>query len=84
MGKTDEVYALSNFDPFSEAFVLSRGLVGDRRGVQKLISPIYKQNYYLKTGECLDDATVSISVYLVRVLAGQVQAQAASSSSKIA
>jgi len=28
--------ALSNFDPFSEAFVIARGIVGDRRGVPKI------------------------------------------------
>src|SRR4030095_2890274 len=27
-----EVYALSNFDPFSRAFVMARGIVGDRAG----------------------------------------------------
>ena len=75
VGATDEVYATGNFDPFSQAFVMSRGLVGDRKGVLKIASPIYKQNFNLKTGECLDDATVKIPVYLVRVVDGQVQVQ---------
>ena len=73
VGTTDEVYATGNFDPFSQAYVMSRGLVGDRKGVLKVASPIYKQNFNLKTGECLDDATVKIPVYPVRVVDGQIQ-----------
>lgn len=73
IGETDEVYAVSNFEPFSQAYVLSRGIVGDRAGVLKVASPIYKQNFNLKTGECLDDDTVTIPVYPVRVVDGHVQ-----------
>ncbi len=39
----DAVYAIGNFDPFSKAFVLSRGIVGDKGGVPKIASPIFKQ-----------------------------------------
>ena len=73
IGQTDEVYAVGNFDPFSQAFVMSRGIVGDRQGVLKVASPIYKQNFNLKTGACLDDETVSLPVYPVRVDNHQVQ-----------
>jgi len=67
------VYALSNYDPFSRAQVIARGIVGDRSGVPKIASPIYKQNFDLCTGQCLDDATVSIETYPVRVVAGRIQ-----------
>ena len=73
IGQTDEVYAVGNFDPFSQAFVMSRGIVGDRQGVLKVASPIYKQNFNLKTGACLDDETVALPVYPVRVDNNQVQ-----------
>lgn len=73
IGPTDEVYAVGNFDPFSKAFVMSRGLVGDRQGILKVASPIYKQNFNLKTGACLDDETVTIPVYPVQVVNDQVQ-----------
>ena len=76
MGDTDEVYALDNFDPFSKAYVMSRGILGDRQGVLKVASPIYKQNFNLKTGECLDDPSITIPAYPARVEAGQVQVQA--------
>ena len=73
IGETDEVYAIDNFDPFSWAFVMSRGLIGDRKGVLKVASPIYKQNFDLKTGICLDDETVKLAVYPARVMEDQVQ-----------
>ena len=76
MGATDELYATGNFDPFSKAFVMSRGILGDRKGVLKVASPIYKQNFDLKTGVCLDDESVSLPVYPVRVIDGQVQVEA--------
>lgn len=72
-GETDELYALSNFDPFSKAFVLSRGIVGDKGGVPKVASPVFKQNFNLRTGQCLDDPSVSVKSYPVRLRAGRVE-----------
>lgn len=65
-------YAISNFDPFSKAFVLSRGIVGDKGGVLKISSPIYKQAFDLQTGVCLDEPWVVLPTYPVRVLGGRV------------
>lgn len=73
VGAGTDLYAISNYDPFSKANVLSRGLIGDRKGTLKIASPIYKQNFCLKTGECLDDPTVKIPTYLVRVSGTEVQ-----------
>ena len=73
VGETDEVYALSNYDPFSKAYVLSRGLVGDRQGIVKVAAPIYKQNINLQTGEYLDDPEIKIPTYPVKVFEGAVQ-----------
>jgi len=72
----DEVHAISNFDPFSRAFVLSRGIVGSRAERLKVASPVYKQNFDLVTGVCLDDATVTLPTYEVRVNDGIVQVAA--------
>jgi len=66
------VYAIGNFDPFSKAFVLSRGIVGDRGGIPKIASPIYKQTFDLRTGACLDDPRVRVPSYEVRVERGRV------------
>jgi nitrite reductase (NADH) small subunit len=69
----DNLYALSNFDPFSKAFVLSRGIVGDKGGVPKVASPVFKQNFDLRTGQCLDDPAVSVPTYPVRLRASRVE-----------
>jgi nitrite reductase (NADH) small subunit len=69
----EAVYGVDNYDPFSQAFVISRGIVGDRQGAPKVASPIYKQNFNLLTGECFDDETVRLTVFPVRVVDGQVQ-----------
>jgi nitrite reductase (NADH) small subunit len=65
--------ALSNFDPFSKAFVIARGIVGDRGGVPKIASPIYKQSFALETGECLDDPEVRLTVFPIRLFGGRIQ-----------
>lgn len=70
--RAGEIYAISNFDPFSKAFVLARGIVGSKGEIQKIASPIFKQCFDLKTGQCLDDPTVKLPVYPVRVEAGRV------------
>jgi nitrite reductase (NADH) small subunit len=69
----DDLYALSNFDPFSKAFVLSRGIVGDRAGVPKVASPVFKQSFDLRTGQCLDDPAVLVKTYPVRVRGDRVE-----------
>jgi nitrite reductase (NADH) small subunit len=73
VGDGMDVYAIDNYDPFSKAYVLSRGIVGDRNGIPKVASPIYKQNFSLLTGECLDDSTVKLLTFPVRVVDGQVE-----------
>jgi len=68
----DQIFAISNYDPFSRAFVIARGIVGDRGGVPKIASPIFKQSFDLTTGQCLDDADVRIPTYPTRVREGRV------------
>lgn len=72
-GVGDTVYALHNFDPFSKAFVLSRGLVGSVGDVPKVASPLYKQCFDLRDGRCLDDPAVGVPSYPARVVGGRVQ-----------
>jgi len=68
----DALYAIGNFDPFSKAFVLSRGIVGDKGGIPKIASPIFKQTFDLRTGRCLDDPRVCVPTHEVRVERGRV------------
>ncbi len=76
LSHTGDVYAVSNIDPFSGASVISRGLVGDRDGTPKVSSPVYKQSFDLRSGACLDDPTVALAVFDVRVCDGRVEVRA--------
>ena len=67
------MYAVSNFDPFSQAYVLSRGLTGSKGDTPKVVSPVFKQSFDLRTGECIDDPSVTIATFAVRVVAGRVE-----------
>jgi nitrite reductase (NADH) small subunit len=72
----DQVFALSNFDPFGRASVLSRGIVGTRtvrtdageEEVPFVASPLLKQPFDLRTGACIDDPAVVVPTWEVRVV----------------
>ena len=68
----DAVFALDNFDPASQANVLSRGLVGDLKGERVVASPLFKHHYSLTTGRCLEDPEKSVHVHRARVLDGGI------------
>ncbi len=63
----DTVYAINNYDPIGKAYVMSRGLTGDLKGQLMVASPLQKQHYNLKTGECMDVEGVSIPVYETKI-----------------
>ncbi|MBB5785122.1 nitrite reductase small subunit NirD [Nonomuraea jabiensis] len=67
------LHALGNRDPFSGAYVLSRGIVGTRKGEPTVASPLHKQVFSLVSGRCLDEEAVSVPVYPVRVADGAVE-----------
>ncbi|MFJ4821953.1 nitrite reductase small subunit NirD [Streptomyces bacillaris] len=67
MDRSGTVYAIGNRDPFTGAYVLSRGLLGSAAGRPFVASPLLKQRFDLATGACLDDDEVSVPVYAVRV-----------------
>lgn len=68
----DEVLAIANYDPFSRASVLARGIVGTRGDIPFVASPMHKQAFDLRTGQCLDDAAVRVPSYEVEVSEGMV------------
>ena len=72
LSSDDALYALSNYDPFSGASVLSRGIVGSKGDTPKVTSPVYKQAFDLTTGRCLDDPSVEVMAYPVRVIDGRI------------
>jgi len=68
-----DVRAIHNCDPFTDANVLARGIIGDRDGELKVTSPLLKHAFSLETGTCFDDPNVRIPVYPARVRDNQVQ-----------
>jgi len=70
------VHAISNYDPCARASVLARGIVGSRTvesgEVPVVTSPMHKQAYDLRSGQCLDDAAVRVPTYDIVVHQGLV------------
>ena len=69
----EQVFAISNTDPFFEANVLSRGLLCEHQDALWVASPLKKQRFNLTTGECLEDAKFSVKPYQARVINGEVE-----------
>ena len=76
-----ELFAVGQRDPFSGAFVMSRGIVGTRHregvDVPTLQSPLFKQCFDLRTGRCLEDDQAAVSVHGVREVDGYVEVSVA-------
>lgn len=68
----EQFYAIDNIDPKSGASVLSRGLVGNLGERLVVASPLYKNHFDLKTGECLELPECSVRAYSVKVDGSQV------------
>lgn len=83
----DRVLAVDQHDPFSDAFVMSRGIVGsrwvDHVEVPTVASPMYKQVFDLTTGRCLDSVgktpvrglPADLRTFPVRVVDGVVEVE---------
>ncbi|GCE76222.1 nitrite reductase small subunit NirD [Cellulomonas biazotea] len=83
----DRVLAVAQHDPFSDAYVMSRGIVGSRWvddvEVPTVASPMYKQVFDLTTGRCLDPAgktparglAADLRTFPVRVVDGVVEVE---------
>jgi len=69
------LYAVSNQDPATGSFVMSRGIVGSRGDRPTLASPLHKQVYDLETGECFTSPDYVLRTFPVRVDHGTVQIQ---------
>ena len=72
----EELYAISNIDPFAQASVLSRGIIAEHQQELWVASPLKKQRFRLTDGRCMEDESVSVKHYDVRVKDGKVQLKA--------
>ncbi|MDD1782707.1 nitrite reductase small subunit NirD [Enterovibrio sp. ZSDZ35] len=72
-GRTDNLYAIDNYDPVGKANVLSRGIIGSIGDKRVIASPLYKQHFCLDSGQCIEDEAVSIPTYPIRRENGEIQ-----------
>lgn len=64
----DRVYAVSHHDPFSQANVIARGIVGSSGDRVTIASPMYKQVFDLATGVCLTEPDLRLPVWHTRIV----------------
>ncbi|SCK18795.1 nitrite reductase (NADH) small subunit [Streptomyces sp. WMMB 714] len=64
--RAGHVHVIGNRDPFTGAYVLSRGLIGSAGGMPFVSSPLLKHRFDLRTGRCLDDPATSVPVFRSR------------------
>ncbi|WP_405148034.1 nitrite reductase small subunit NirD [Sphaerisporangium sp. NBC_01403] len=67
------LFAVGNRDPYSGAYVMSRGITGTRGEEPVVATPMYKQVFSLVTGVCLDDPAIALPTYPTRVTNGTVE-----------
>lgn len=67
------IYAVSNQDPATGSFVMSRGIVGSRGPRHTIASPLHKEVYDLETGECFTNPGLRLPTFALRVVEGQVE-----------
>jgi nitrite reductase (NADH) small subunit len=72
----DEVFAISNMDPYFQSNVLSRGLIVEHQDELWVASPLKKQRFNLKSGVCMEDEQFNIAAFEVRVADGLVEVAA--------
>ncbi|MFG1174859.1 nitrite reductase small subunit NirD [Erwiniaceae bacterium CAU 1747] len=80
-GEDEQVFALSNIDPFAHASVLSRGIIAEHQQELWVASPLKKQRFRLRDGLCLEDQSRSISSYPVRISRGMIEINLAAETS---
>lgn len=68
----EQIYALDNREPGSDANVLSRGLLGDVAGEPVVISPLYKQRIRLRDGCSHESGEKVVHAWPVKIDDGSV------------
>jgi|SRR5690554_6109279 len=71
--RLDEIFAISNYDPIGDANILSRGIIGSIGEAVVVASPLYKQHFNLRTGDCLEQPEHKLAVYSVRTQDGWIE-----------
>lgn len=74
--ENDDVFAISNIDPFAQASVLSRGIIAEHQQTLWVASPLKKQRFRLSDGLCMEDERRSVAAFPTRVKDGMVEVAA--------
>lgn len=69
---SDFIYAVGHRDPFCDANVIARGIVGSVGKRDTVASPMYKHVFDLASGECLTDPSARLPVYRTWIAGGVV------------
>lgn len=73
LSASNQLFALSNFCPFSQANLLARGIIGDIQGEPVIASPLHKQHFSLLDGHCLEQPQIRLPLWQVRLHHQQLQ-----------
>ncbi|MGC6431557.1 MAG: nitrite reductase small subunit NirD [Jejuia sp.] len=65
-------YACQNLCPHKMEMVLSRGMIGDDKGMPKVACPLHKKTFSLENGENLNGDLDAIATYPVKIENGFV------------
>jgi len=60
-------YACQNLCPHKLEMVLSRGMIGDDKGIAKVACPMHKKTFSLENGENLNGDLDAIATYPVKI-----------------
>tara|TARA_Y100000766_G_scaffold245444_1_gene225328 strand:- start:25 stop:390 length:366 start_codon:yes stop_codon:yes gene_type:complete len=72
-GTEAQLYAIENRDPQSGANVIGRGIIGQLKGEMVIASPLYKQHFRLRDGQCVEYPDQQLQVWPVRLVGDQVE-----------
>lgn len=72
LSDSNQVYAISNFDPFSAANVLARGIICSLGDELAVASPVHKEHFSLTTGKCFEDDAIAVATYPSKILQERV------------
>lgn len=70
--RRNEWYACQNLCPHKKQMILSRGMIGSSGDEPKVACPFHKRTFSLRSGNCLNAAEESITVFPVKVEDGFV------------
>ncbi|OFI38927.1 nitrite reductase small subunit [Arthrobacter sp. SW1] len=70
-----EVYAVAQQDPATLSNVMARGILGSRGDSPTIASPLHKEVYDLRTGECFTKPELRLQAFATRLVDGAVEVE---------